>query len=91
MFSTNSHEDETTNMSGTYIDNDDDEDDDDEVVEPGEMKLSEIKAELNMRSVDFADCFDKDSMVQKLRNARASGKADPSILKDFNNKINEVG
>jgi len=34
------------------------------------MRLSEIKAELKDRKVDFSDCFDKESMVAKLTEAR---------------------
>ena len=63
---------------------DDDDDDDEEEVEPGQLKISEIKAELKMRGVDFSDCFDRESLVTKLRTARSTGKADPSILKEFN-------
>eukprot|EP00536_Pseudo-nitzschia_multiseries_P001876 jgi/Psemu1/301045/fgenesh1_kg.24_\ len=34
------------------------------------MRLSEIKAELKERNVNFSDCFDKESMVSKLAHAR---------------------
>ncbi len=34
------------------------------------MRLSEIKAELKDRKIDFSDCFDKESMVAKLTEAR---------------------
>jgi hypothetical protein len=68
------------------FDNDDDNDneDDDEEVEPGKMRVSEIKAELDLRNISYKDCFDKESLVQRLQDARASGKADPSILEKFN-------
>jgi hypothetical protein len=59
-------------------------DEDDEVVEPGKMRVSEIKAELDMRRVPYDDCFDKDSLALRLESARSTGKADPSILTDFN-------
>jgi thioredoxin 1 len=36
------------------------------------MRLSEIKSELNDRKIDFSDCFDKESMVLKLAEARAN-------------------
>ena len=36
------------------------------------MRLSEIKSELQDRKIDFSDCFDKESMVQKLTEARAN-------------------
>ena len=61
-------------------------DDDDEVVEPGKMRVTEIKGELEMRGIRFDDCFDKEAMVERLEEARATGRADPSILKDFNKK-----
>jgi len=57
-----------------------------EVVEPGKMRVSEIKAELSMRGIKFDDCFDKESLVERLEEARASGKADPKILDEFNKK-----
>jgi hypothetical protein len=62
----------------------DDVDDDEESVEPGAMRISEIKAELDLRGISYADCFDKESLVQKLLDARAAGRADPSILRKFN-------
>ena len=36
------------------------------------MRLSEIKSELQDRKIDFSDCFDKESMVAKLTEARAN-------------------
>lgn len=61
-------------------------DDDDEIVEPGKMRVSEIKGELELRGIGFDDCFDKESLVKRLEDARATGKADPSILEEFNKK-----
>jgi hypothetical protein len=61
-------------------------DEDDEEVEPGKMRVSEIKSELRMRGVKFDDCFDKESLVERLQEARATGKADPEILNEFNKK-----
>jgi hypothetical protein len=61
-----------------------DEVDDDDDVEPGKMRVAEIKAELYLRNVSYADCFDKESLAQRLRNARKEGVADPSILDKFN-------
>jgi len=62
----------------------DSEQDDEEKVEPGKMRVSEIKAELDLRGVGYADCFDKDSLSQRLMEARSSGKANPEILERFN-------
>jgi hypothetical protein len=60
------------------------EDDDDDDVEPGKMRVAEIKAELFLRNISYADCFDKESLVQRLRKARKEGVADPAILDKFN-------
>ena len=61
-------------------------DGDDEEVEPGKMRVSEIKSELDMRGIKYTDCFDKESLVERLQEARATGRADPSILNEFNKK-----
>uniref|UniRef100_A0A7S2A2U0 STI1 domain-containing protein n=1 Tax=Trieres chinensis TaxID=1514140 RepID=A0A7S2A2U0_TRICV len=66
-----------------------DEDDDEEDVEPGKMKVSEIKAELEMRGVRYADCFDRESLEGRLLEARSTGRADPSIVDAFNQKGGE--
>lgn len=60
-----------------------DEEDEDK-VEPGKMRVSEIKAELDLREVDYSDCFDKESLAQRLEEARATGKANPDVLDKFN-------
>lgn len=59
-------------------------DNEDEDIEPGKMRISEIKAELDLREVPYKDCFDKDSLVQRLSEARATGKANPAMLEKFN-------
>jgi len=64
--------------------NDADNDDDEEQVEPGTMRVSEIKSELELRGIDYSDCFDRESLVGRLQEARATGKADPKILEQFN-------
>ena len=60
---------------------DDDEEGD---VPPGQMRVSEIKAELDMRGVSYADCFDKESLVERLTEARSTGQANPDIINKFN-------
>ena len=55
-----------------------------EEVDIGSMRVSEIKAELKLRGIDFSDCFDRESLAQKLRMVRTRGKADPSIVDRFN-------
>jgi|AntRauTorckE5430_2_1112549.scaffolds.fasta_scaffold00472_7 hypothetical protein len=42
-----------------------------EDVEPGTMRVAEIKSELDLRGVDYIDCFEKESLAQKLVQARA--------------------
>jgi len=61
-------------------------DEDDEQISPGKMRVSEIKAELQLRGVRFDDCFDKESLSTRLDEARATGKSDPKILDQFNKK-----
>jgi len=62
--------------------NEDEDEDEDE--EPGKMRVSELKAELDLRGVDYSGCFDKESLAAKLLQARATGKANPDIIDDFN-------
>mmetsp|Transcript_45710 Transcript_45710/g.49349 ORF Transcript_45710/g.49349 Transcript_45710/m.49349 type:complete len:329 (-) Transcript_45710:1023-2009(-) len=38
------------------------------------MKLSEIKSELKERKINFSDCFDKESLVLRLTDARQNNK-----------------
>mmetsp|Transcript_5179 Transcript_5179/g.8827 ORF Transcript_5179/g.8827 Transcript_5179/m.8827 type:complete len:215 (-) Transcript_5179:106-750(-) len=64
-------------------------DDEYEEVEPGKMRVSEIKAELKLRNVDFSDCFEKESLAARLASARMQGKADPSLVDDFKQRIEE--
>jgi len=45
-----------------------------------------MKAELDLRGIGYDDCFDKESLVKRVEHARATGKADPSILTDFNKR-----
>ena len=53
------------------------------------MRVSEIKAELQQRSVDFTDCFDKESLVQRLQEARASPNQ-PSTSPNNDDKDSKV-
>jgi len=36
--------------------------------------------------VSYKDCFDRESLELRLNDARASGKADPSIIDEFNKR-----
>ena len=60
------------------------ESDDVDDTEIGTMRVSELKSELKLRGIDYSDCFDKESLARKLRDARASGKSDPTIIDQFN-------
>merc|ERR1740121_765597 len=64
-------------------------DENEEEIEPGNMRVSEIKSELNLRGVDYSDCFDKESLSKKLTDARINGKSDPSVLDKFNKQMLE--
>lgn len=48
------------------------------------MTLDELKSELDVRNVKYDDCFSKSELVQRLKDSRLSGKADPSIIDKFN-------
>jgi hypothetical protein len=49
-----------------------------------DMTLDELKAELELRGVDFSDCVSKKELSDRLKQSRKSGKADPKILDQFN-------
>ena len=51
------------------------------------MTLDELKAELDLRNVDYSDCISKKELSDKLALSRLSGRADPKILDQFNSKI----
>jgi len=57
-----------------------------EQAEPGQMKVSEIKSELDLRKVKYGDCFDRQSLEERLNEARSQGKADESIIDEFNKR-----
>ena len=48
--------------------------------DPSTMRLGEIQAELKQRKVSYADCFDKESLVKRLRDAR-DGMVKPTAEK----------
>ena len=45
-----------------------------------QMSVDELKAELELRSVDFSDCMSKQDLAERLIQSRTFGKADPGIL-----------
>jgi hypothetical protein len=62
-----------------------------EIVEPGKMRISEIKAELELRNVQYDDCFDKESLTERLLQSRRQGKSNPTIIDQFNQqKLEEI-
>ena len=54
--------------------------------EENSMTLDELKAELDLRNVDYSDCISKKELSDKLASSRLSGRADPKILDQFNSK-----
>lgn len=55
-----------------------------EEIEPGKMRVAEIKAELDLRGIDYSDCFEKESLMERLEEARATGRSNPDIIDKFN-------
>jgi SAP domain len=55
-----------------------------------EMKVSEIKAELDMRGISHSGLYEKRELVHRLEEARALGQADPAIVDKFNKKMLET-
>lgn len=56
-----------------------------------DMTLDELKAELDMRGVNYDDCFSKGELVSRLVESRTLGRANPEILERFNQDIEELG
>ena len=55
-----------------------------------DMKAGEMKAELDMRGVSWAGCYDKTDLKELLRESRARGVSDPSVVDQFNTQMAEV-
>ena len=53
------------------------------------MKVSELKAELDLRKISYEGCFEKEEFARRLAEARASGRADPSLVDEFNKQSAE--
>ena len=51
------------------------------------MSVDELKAELEMRGVNYDDCISKTELVSRLIESRATGKANTEILDDFATKL----
>jgi hypothetical protein len=54
-----------------------------------EMKMSidELTSELELRKVNYDDCVSKKELAAKLTQSRLEGRADPSIIDNFNKNI----
>ena len=52
-------------------------------VREAQMSVDELKGELDVRTVDYEDCFSKTELVDRLVQSRASGRASPEILDKF--------
>lgn len=50
----------------------------------GDLTVDELKAELEMRSIDYSNVITKNDLLRLLREARVTGKADPSIVDRWN-------
>jgi hypothetical protein len=48
------------------------------------MSIDEMKAELDMRGVDFTDCFSRGELLQRLVETRTLGRAKPEVIDQFN-------
>ena len=53
------------------------------------MRVSELKAELELRKIDTTNFFEKEELARALADARAEGRADPSLVDDFNRQSAE--
>lgn len=49
--------------------------------DPNEMRVAEIKEELNTYSVSYSDCFDKESLVQRLISTREENPTTTTVEK----------
>lgn len=53
------------------------------------MKVSELKAELDLRSISYADLFEKEELARRLAQAREKGEASPDLIDEFNKQSAE--
>lgn len=54
------------------------------LVDESKMTIDEMKSELDLRGVDYEDCVSKQDLLERLRDTRTLGKADPNIFNKFN-------
>ena len=48
------------------------------------MKVSEIKSELDLRKISYEGLFEKEEYAKLLSESRSKGRADPSLVDEFN-------
>ena len=53
------------------------------------MRVSEIKAELALRKINSDGLFEKEELARLLADSRRDGRADPSLLDEFNKQSAE--
>ena len=53
------------------------------------MKVKDLKAELELRKVNTEGVMEKEELARLLADARASGKADPALVDEFNKQALE--
>ena len=53
------------------------------------VRVSELKAELELRAISMEGLFEKEELARTLSDARRAGKADPSLLDRFNQQSAE--
>jgi hypothetical protein len=53
------------------------------------MTLDEIKAELDLRGVDYEDCISKGELVKRLVESRTLGRANPEVLQKLNDDFKD--
>lgn len=56
----------------------------DSTLSESKMSIDELKAELDLRDVNYDECFSKSELVTKLAASRVAGRADTKILDQFN-------
>lgn len=56
-------------------------------MKENDMTLDELKAELDLRGIEYSDCFTKNELAKRLSESRVMGRADPTIIDNFNEAI----
>lgn len=51
--------------------------------------MGELKAELDLRKISYEGLFEKEELARQLADARKAGRADPTLLDEFNKQSAE--